>query len=336
MRIRISILFVGLCLACSCDNAEVGVDPADRVDPSHASQNIGTADDGTQIIFAGPRNDRGETVRGRPAHDANLIREPNAPDPEGGEFTLEEAVVGLPIDGALIVEIVLGMGTILCELYPDRAPNTVANFVGLIRGLRPWWDARAGSWRTEPYYHNLSFHRVVPEYLIQGGDYLGDGTGTVGYTIPDEPHDTLSHDRAGQLAMANHTGPNTAGAQFFITDGAAPQLDEGGYTIFGECVPTELVSQVARVPQIPDEGNRPHTEVRIRRIGVRRVQGGLQAALPTRPQVPEGEPDVPRGAGRDPAAIRSQYDPRQYGEPSPLPGGRTGPPSPPRPDRHQH
>lgn len=340
MRNRTILAFTALCFFGACDNAEIGVDPADEVAPNHGEDNVGVADDGTQIIFAGPREGRRSRARTRPERDEeNLIREPNAPDPEAGEFTLEEAVEGMPIDGTLVVEIVTGMGTFLCELYAERAPNTVANFVGLIRGNRPWWDARAGSWRREAYYRGLTFHRVVPGFLIQGGDYLGDGTGTVGYTINDELHDTLSHDRAGQLAMANHDGENSAGAQFFITDGPAAQLDEGGYTIFGQCQPTDLVSQIARVPQNPDEGHRPLSEVRIRRISVRRVQGGLAAALPTRPQLPEGEPETPRGAGRDPSAIRGgreedirrRYDPRQYGEPSPFPMGRTGPPSVPRP-----
>src|SRR5690606_3681242 len=148
---------------------------------------------GTPTIFAGPRRGR-QSGRGanRPTYDADrLIREPNEPDPEAAEFTLEEAVVGLPIDGTLVVEIQSELGTLLCDLYADRAPRTVANFVGLARGLRPWWDARAGEWVRRPYYEGLTFHRVIPTFMIQGGDYLGDGSGTVGYRLEDEPHDTL-------------------------------------------------------------------------------------------------------------------------------------------------
>lgn len=318
----------------SCDGGEVTVENPDEAPPSRASQNTGVADDGSLIVFAGPR--REGTVRGERSADYDeerLIRTPNQPDPEGGEFSLEEAVVGLPIDGKLILEARTELGTILCELYAERTPNTVANFVGLARGLRPWWDARAGEWVRRPYYEDLTFHRVIPGYMIQAGDYLADGTGTVGYTIDDEPHDTLVHDRAGQLAMANADGENSAGAQFFITDGAAPQLDAGGYTIFGECRPAEVVSQIARVPQDPDAGNRPRTAVHLERIRIRRVVGGLAAATPTRPRLPEGEPAVPRGASAPPGSD-GRYDPRAYGEPSPLPHGRTGPPSPPR--RHRH
>ncbi|MEZ4335972.1 MAG: peptidylprolyl isomerase [Sandaracinaceae bacterium] len=330
---------LALSLLGACDGADVTVENPDEPAATHAAQATGVTDDGLQVVFAGPRQEGQRRVRGREQteYDAeHLIREPNAPDPEEGEFTLEEAVVGLPIDGALVVEIGTTFGTVLCELYADRAPNTVANFVGLARGLRPWWDARAGEWRRTPYYDDLTFHRVVPGFLIQGGDYLGDGTGTIGYTIEDEPHDTLAHDRAGQLCMANHDGPNSAGAQFFITDGPAPQLDEGGYTIFGECRPQHVISQLARVPQNPEQGNRPLTELQIRRFMVRRVEGGLAAARPTRPELPPGEPEVPRGASHDPSADpRTRYDPTQYGRPSPLPNGRTGPPSPPRPLRRQ-
>ncbi len=310
------------CLGCDGDEETAASDEA-RQDEALT----GVAPDGTQIIFAGP-NDRGErAVSGTASGEDQLIREPNEPDPEAGEFTLEEAVVGLPIDGSLVVELSTEFGTVLCDLYADRAPVTVANFIGLARGLRPWWDARAGEWVRRPYYRGLTFHRVIPGYLIQTGDYLGDGTGTVGYTIDDEPHDTLAHDRAGQLAMANHDGENTSGAQFFITDGPAPQLDGQGYTIFGQCRPQHVISQIARVPQSPEEGNHPLTPVHIPRLMIRRVEGGAAQAEPTRPQAPP----EPRGASRPPGSDpRQRFDPRQYGEPSPLPNGRTGPPSRPR------
>ena len=333
MRIRntLALIALSLALVVACDDAD---DAAAGGAATEEEPTVGVAEDGTTIIFAGPRSAQRQAVRGTTRNDEErLIREPNQPDPEGGDFTLEEAVVGLPIDGTLVAEIGTDMGTLLCDLYADRAPNTVANFVGLARGLRPWWDARAGEWVRQPYYRGLTFHRVIPEFMIQGGDYLGDGTGTVGYTLDDEPHDTLAHDRAGQLAMANHEGPDTAGAQFFVTDGPAPQLDGQGYTIFGQCQPTDLVSQIARVPQNPAEGNRPLTPVTIRRLLIRRVEGGVAQARPTQPQRPAGEPEVPRGASGDPTGS-GRFDPRQYGEPSPLPQGRTGPPPGPRPHRH--
>ena len=335
--LSLCICFGPMGLVAGCDDGDSSTSEA----VTEEEPVVGVTDDGTTIIFAGPRSGRGQreaaTVSGQQSTDydeENLIREPNQPDPEGGDFTLEEAVVGLPIDGSLVVEIGTELGTLLCDLHADRAPNTVANFVGLARGLRPWWDARAGEWRREPYYRGLTFHRVIPDFMIQGGDYLGDGTGTVGYTIDDEPHDTLAHDRAGQLCMANHEGENSAGAQFFITDGPAPQLDGQGYTIFGQCRPTETVRQIARVPQSPESGNRPLTPVHITRLLIRRVEGGAQVARPTPPRLPEGEPETPRGASPGPSQERGRFDPRRYGEPSPLPSGRTGPPSGPMPGGH--
>jgi peptidyl-prolyl cis-trans isomerase A (cyclophilin A) len=311
-----------------CDDGDASAStPTEREAPLE-----GVAQDGTPIVFAGPRN-RTPSPSARP--NERLVREPNAPDPAEGAFTLEEAVVGLPVDGTLVVEIGTEMGTLLCDLHADRAPRTVANFVGLARGLRPWWDARAGEWVRRPYYRGLAFHRVIPGFLVQTGDYLGDGTGGVGYTIPDEIDDTLAHDRAGQLCMANHEGPNTSGAQFFITDGPAPQLDsEGGYTIFGQCRPLHIVSQIARVPQDPEANNRPLTPIHITRLNVQRIVGGAAAAQPTRPQLPPGEPEEPYGASREPE-LRSR-DGRPYPQPSPMPrDGRLGPPRPPRGGGHQ-
>ncbi len=336
MRIRSALtMLFALALLVACDDANVIVENPNAEPESNAARTTGVADDGTTIVFAGTQRAARAAPAAATRDEPHLIREPNTPDPEGGEFTLEEAVAGLPIDGTLVVEFGTTFGTILCELYADRAPNTVANFIGLARGLRPWWDARAGEWRREPYYRGLTFHRVIPEYLIQGGDYLGDGTGTVGYTLQDEPHDTLAHDRAGQLVMASADGENSAGAQFFISDGPAPQLDSGGYTIFGQCRPQHVISQIARVPQRPESNNRPLTDVHIRRLVIQRVVGGFAEARPTPPRLPEGEPETPRGASRDPSAIRRRYDPHQYGEPSPYPNGMRGPPSIPRTPRQQ-
>lgn len=318
--------------AAGCDGGEAGGASASATPPSEL---VAVADDGTPIVFAGRRDTPPPASASHP-EESRLRREPNAPDPERGEFTLEEAVVGLPIDGSLVAEIGTDMGPLLCDLYADRAPRTVANFIGLARGMRPWWDARAGEWVRRPYYRDQTFHRVIPGYLVQGGDYLGDGTGTVGYTLPDELDDTLSHDRAGQLCMADHDGPGTAGAQFFITDGPAPQLDrDGGYTIFGQCQPLHIVSQIARVPQNPELGNRPLTPVRITRLLIRRVVGGAAAAEPVRPALPPGEPEEPRGASEGPTVLRSR-DGRPYPQPSPLPNGRRGPPSPPIPGHEGH
>ena len=244
--------------------------------------------------------------------DQHLVREPTSPDPQGGHFTLEQAVEGMPTDGQLVAEINTDLGTIMCDLYADRTPNTVANFIGLARGKRQWWDARQAQWRTRPYYNRSAFDRVIPDDLIQAGDYLGDGTSTVGYSIPDEPWTGQSHDRAGLLCMAS-TAVNQNGAQFFITDGPRPELDaDSRYTVFGRCVQTDTVQHIARVPQ--GEDNRPLTRVEIVRILIRRVAGGATAAQRTPPHVEDPADLHPRGASPGPAELN--YHGRE-----PLPTG---------------
>jgi peptidyl-prolyl cis-trans isomerase A (cyclophilin A) len=321
MRIAILCFVLAGCGRVEHENARHG---ANRQEAT-----TGVAEDGTQIVFAGTHT---APASEHPSYDdSRLRREPNTPDPESGNFTLEEAVVGMPVDGTLVAEIGTDFGTLLCDLYADRAPRTVANFVGLTRGLRPWWDARAGEWVRRAYYRGLTFHRVIPGYLIQGGDYLGDGTGSVGYRLRDEPNETLSHDRAGQLCMANQDGANSAGAQFFLTDGAAPQLDrDPGSTIFGQCQPLDLIAEIARVPQDSRHGNRPLTAIQITRLSIRRVEGGAAAAQPTAPRQPPGEPAEPRAASPDPMHLHSRHG-EPYPPASPMPPGLTGPPSPPLP-----
>lgn len=242
-------------------------------------------EDGYEIISATPRQRRTQNTKNQNNRD-NLILEPTSPDPEAGEFTIDEAVEGLGTDGGLVAEFSTTLGTFFCDLHTDEAPNTVANFIGLARGRRAWWDARRGEWRTHRYYDGLSIHRVIPDYLVQGGDYLDGEGGPIGYTIDDEPHDNLSHDRAGQLCMAS-TGENINGAEFFITDGARPELDEDGqFTIFGQCRPVETIARLARVPQADD--NRPITPLRIHRVFIQRVRGGAANATRTQPRLPEG------------------------------------------------
>jgi peptidyl-prolyl cis-trans isomerase A (cyclophilin A) len=177
-------------------------------------------------------------------------------DPDAGTWTLDKATAGLPPGKQLYADIVTDAGTLTCELAVDRAPVTVANFVGLARGLRAWKDPATGRWvRYRAYYDGLGFHRVIPSFIVQGGDPLSRdwsnaaiGTGGPGYTIPDETSNGLRFDTPGRLAMANR-GPNTGtvGSQFFVSEVRAPQLD-GGYTVFGQCGPIDVVSKMARVP----------------------------------------------------------------------------------------
>ncbi len=140
------------------------------------------------------------------------------------------------------------MGRIVCRLLVKQAPATVKNFVDLARGSKKWHNAAEREWEQRPYYNGLTFHRVIPDFMIQGGDYMGNGTGSVGYTFEDEFAPDLSFDRPGLLAMAN-AGPNTNGAQFFITVSATPWLNQR-HSIFGEVVEgqevAEAISKTAR------------------------------------------------------------------------------------------
>ncbi len=195
---------------------------------------------------------------------------PGPGDPLKGVFTLQQATRGLKGNGPLVADINTDSGVVSCTLFDDRAPVTVANFVGLARGTRPWRDA-SGRWVRKPAYAGTTFHRVIKGFMIQGGDPTGTGEGEAGYVIPDEIWPGATHDRRGQLAMANR-GPNTNGLQFFITDGAALHLD-GGYTIFGECAPDSLIERLAAVEV---RAGRPVTPLTIRSVTIRRGAAAVQ------------------------------------------------------------
>jgi peptidyl-prolyl cis-trans isomerase A (cyclophilin A) len=177
-----------------------------------------------------------------PAH-----ADPTEPDPMHGRFTLEQATAGLPGTGALVATIETRMGNFSCELLSREAPVTVANFVGLARGLRDFWDPTAGRWVRRPFYDGSIFHRVIPDFMIQGGDILRSGMGGPGFEFADE--NVQGHNAPGLLCMANH-GPNTNGGQFFITEVAKPHLD-GSYSIFGRCTPADLVRRITAVERDP-------------------------------------------------------------------------------------
>ena len=154
------------------------------------------------------------------------------------------------------------LGAIRVRLFPQDAPETVANFVGLAQGTKEWTDPRTGARVTRPLYEGTLFHRVIPEFMIQGGDPLGKGTGGPGFTYADEIS-ARKFDRPGILAMANR-GAHTNGSQFFITEVAAPWLN-GKHTIFGEVVEgMEGVRAIARVRRGPMD--RPEHDVILQRV----------------------------------------------------------------------
>jgi len=162
------------------------------------------------------------------------------------------------------------MGNLRCKLFPKEAPKTVANFIGLADGTKDWTDPATGQVKHGvPLYSGTIFHRVIPNFMIQGGDPLGTGTGDPGYKFADEIAPSLTFDRPGRLAMAN-AGPGTNGSQFFITEVATPWLN-GHHTIFGQCdeASVDLVKKIARVPKGP--GDKPTTPVRIAKIVIVKV-----------------------------------------------------------------
>jgi peptidyl-prolyl cis-trans isomerase A (cyclophilin A) len=189
---------------------------------------------------------------------------PSEDDPLKGKWTLADATKGLPEGKTIMATIETDMGSIECKLFDDKAPITVANFVGLARGLRPW-KTPEGKWEKKAAYDDTVFHRIIKGFMIQGGDAKKNGSGEAGYVIPDEIWEDANHDRAGLLCMANR-GKNTNSAQFFITDDAAFHLDNG-YTIFGECGPEELIHKIAALPVV---GDRPNQAPVIKKVTITR------------------------------------------------------------------
>jgi cyclophilin family peptidyl-prolyl cis-trans isomerase/outer membrane protein OmpA-like peptidoglycan-associated protein len=168
--------------------------------------------------------------------------------------------------GALIATIATSQGALHCQLFDDKAPATVANFIGLATGQKPWTDPRTGKIvRGRPFYDGLGFHRVIPRFMIQGGDPLGNGTGGPGYQFDDELAPELTH-QPGTLAMAN-AGPSTNGSQFFIDEIEAPWLNNR-HTIFGKCKEVDVIRRITGVPRGP--ADRPEVPVTIQRITIAR------------------------------------------------------------------
>lgn len=160
------------------------------------------------------------------------------------------------------------MGNITVILFEKEAPKTVANFIELAQGKKEWRDPKTGKMTKRPLYDGTIFHRVIPEFMIQGGDPAGNGTGGPGYTFEDEFTPKLRHDSPGRLSMANR-GPNTNGSQFFITEVPTPWLD-GRHTIFGQVLDgLDLVKKIARVKA---SRNRPVEDVVLKRVVIKRIE----------------------------------------------------------------
>lgn len=187
--------------------------------------------------------------------------------------------VPLPAEPGTYAVFYTSMGNIVCRLFVQDAPKTVANFIGLATGTKAWTDPATGKPRRGPLYSNTTFHRVIPNFMIQGGDPMGTGMGQPGYQFDDEISPNHSFDKPGILAMAN-SGPNTNGSQFFITTTPQQRLD-GRYSIFGEVVSgQDVVDAISNVPT--GVNDKPLTPVKLVRVVIRKV-AAKPAPRATRP-----------------------------------------------------
>jgi peptidyl-prolyl cis-trans isomerase A (cyclophilin A) len=184
------------------------------------------------------------------------------------------------------------MGRITCKLFATEAPEAVANFVGLAEGSKDWTDpVTHAKMHRKPLYNGTTFHRVIPEFMVQGGDPLATGEGDPGYSFNDEFNANLNFDVAGRLAMAN-SGPNTNGSQFFITEAPVDELNQK-YSLFGQCYDAgvAVIKAIARVPR--DAQDKPLDPVTLTKVTI--VRDGQP--MPPAPVLP-----TPAPASAGPAA----------------------------------
>ena len=184
-------------------------------------------------------------------------------------LSFSQAIAGEPTEkkGPLYATLKTSMGDIVIHLFEDKAPKTVANFVDLASGTKEWTDPKTGGKVKRKLYDGTIFHRVIPGFMIQGGDPLGNGTGGPGYRFEDEFSPDLKHSKPGILSMAN-AGPNTNGSQFFIVQKPTPWLD-GKHSVFGEVVKGQnVVDAIVKVPR--DFRDRPLKDVVLKEVIISR------------------------------------------------------------------
>ncbi len=207
-----------------------------------------------------------EAANARLEKEVDSYRQRNGDlEQEMARYRNREIYSRLGIDQGQNIQAVLttSMGSIRCDLWPDVAPNTVLNFVALAEGTKEWEDPRTGRKVERPLYSNTIFHRVIPGFMIQAGDPLGNGTGGPGYRFADEILNGVTFDKEGLLAMAN-AGPDTNGSQFFITVSKPSHLN-GKHTIFGYCPDNlDVVRAISQVPR--DERDKPRKDVVLEKV----------------------------------------------------------------------
>ena len=236
------------------------------------------------LLTQGSASD-GQTTPRKSGPAASAAKNGNSPLPP----------VALPSEPGSYAVIYTSLGNIVCRLFETEAPKTVANFVGLAKGTKAWTDPNTGRQRHTPLYSGTVFHRVIPGFMIQGGDPMGDGSGSPGYEFEDEISSNRSFDRPGVLAMANR-GKNTNGSQFFITVSPASHLT-GNYSIFGEVVSGQDVADaISNVPR--NDEDKPVTPVKIIRIAIRKVSvaAPVKPAAPAKPSARNRSRSLPKAA----------------------------------------
>ena len=176
------------------------------------------------------------------------------------------------------------MGVITAKLFEKETPLTVKNFVALARGTKPWKDPKSNAMTAKPLYNGITFHRVIPNFMIQTGDPTGTGSHDCGFTIKDEIVPTLKFDQPGILGMANVGAPNTGGCQFFITEVPYPSLN-GGYTVFGKVVEGQDI--VTKIAHVPTTGEKPTTPVKLVTVVIKREGPPPASETPAKKSMPK-------------------------------------------------
>jgi peptidyl-prolyl cis-trans isomerase A (cyclophilin A) len=232
-----------LLLALSCsrsqppvDKPPLGPEPGEEAPPKPAKE---------------PTTDRDKAGDGAAAAAAANIAGPVMQVRAPTTSDLATYTADLAGTGPLTATLETAQGTLHCELFDKAAPVTVANFVGLARGLHPFVDPVSGKVARRPYYDGTFFHRVVPGFMAQGGDPTATGTGGPGYSFANEVSRELRH-QPGTLSMAN-SGPDTNGGQFFVVERAQPRLD-GSYNVFGRCKEIDVVKKLTAVKTVEQPG----------------------------------------------------------------------------------
>jgi len=190
-------------------------------------------------------------------------------EPDQPTTDTEKAKEEKPLEPGLYAIFETSMGKIVCRLFPDKAPKTVDNFVGLAKGEKEWKDPKTDEIVKRPFYDGLIFHRVIPSFMIQGGCPLGTGTGGPGYKFADEFDPALRFDQVGRLAMAN-SGPGTNGSQFFITVKETPWLSDK-HTIFGQVVVGQDIA-VAMTEVERNSRDKPLEDITLKKLTIKEVK----------------------------------------------------------------